>query len=238
MCSRDILGGDMSVCGRLLAGTAICAFLQSFTPASADVVNANLSGATIQTLGPNPVGYTANSTPFTAAISYDSNTTGTQYAIYPYITQYFIAITSYTVTLGPSIYTGSTGIIDVYFNAPNGLDAISFQLQNPTGPAINGYVPTEFDFSLRDFSGTAFQNGALPTSFVLSEFESGAFGQGGGSDTLFFTNSYQFFGTLSDANASVAVVPEPSTWAMMIMGFAGLGFMVYRRKSKPALMAV
>jgi hypothetical protein len=32
-------------------------------------------------------------------------------------------------------------------------------------------------------------------------------------------------------------VPEPSTWAMMLLGFVGLGFMAYRRKSKPALMA-
>jgi hypothetical protein len=32
-------------------------------------------------------------------------------------------------------------------------------------------------------------------------------------------------------------VPEPSTWAMMLLGFAGVGFMAYRRKSKPALMA-
>jgi hypothetical protein len=37
--------------------------------------------------------------------------------------------------------------------------------------------------------------------------------------------------------AAVASVPEPSTWAMMILGFAGVGFMAYRRKSKPALMA-
>src|ERR1700737_3929024 len=36
------------------------------------------------------------------------------------------------------------------------------------------------------------------------------------------------------AAASVSGVPEPSTWAMMILGFAGLGFMGYRRKSKPA----
>jgi CHRD domain/PEP-CTERM motif len=35
----------------------------------------------------------------------------------------------------------------------------------------------------------------------------------------------------------VAAVPEPSTWAMMILGFAGIGFMAFRRKSKPALMA-
>jgi PEP-CTERM motif-containing protein len=30
-----------------------------------------------------------------------------------------------------------------------------------------------------------------------------------------------------------AAVPEPSTWAMMILGFCGLGFMAYRRKSAP-----
>jgi hypothetical protein len=35
----------------------------------------------------------------------------------------------------------------------------------------------------------------------------------------------------------VGAVPEPSTWAMMLLGFAGIGFMAYRRKNKPALMA-
>jgi hypothetical protein len=28
-----------------------------------------------------------------------------------------------------------------------------------------------------------------------------------------------------------AAVPEPSTWAMMLLGFAGVGFMAYRRKN-------
>ena len=36
---------------------------------------------------------------------------------------------------------------------------------------------------------------------------------------------------------NVSAVPEPSTWAMMILGFAGLGFLAYRRNSKPALKA-
>ena len=31
--------------------------------------------------------------------------------------------------------------------------------------------------------------------------------------------------------ATVAAVPEPSTWAMMILGFIGVGFMAYRRKN-------
>ena len=32
-----------------------------------------------------------------------------------------------------------------------------------------------------------------------------------------------------------ASVPEPSTWAMMILGFAGIGFMAYRRSRRPAM---
>jgi Protein of unknown function (DUF642)/PEP-CTERM motif len=36
-------------------------------------------------------------------------------------------------------------------------------------------------------------------------------------------------GVLLDS-VSVAAVPEPSTWAMMILGFMGVGFMAYRRK--------
>jgi hypothetical protein len=36
-------------------------------------------------------------------------------------------------------------------------------------------------------------------------------------------NSYQ-------AGTFTAAVPEPSTWAMMILGFCGIGFMAYRRK--------
>jgi PEP-CTERM motif-containing protein len=42
-------------------------------------------------------------------------------------------------------------------------------------------------------------------------------------------------GTVDHVSFSSSV-PEPSTWAMMVLGFAGIGFMAYRRKSKPALM--
>jgi len=34
-----------------------------------------------------------------------------------------------------------------------------------------------------------------------------------------------------------AAVPEPSTWAMMILGFFGVGFMAYRRRNQAALAA-
>jgi PEP-CTERM motif len=38
----------------------------------------------------------------------------------------------------------------------------------------------------------------------------------------------------SDPNnvmGNIAAVPEPSTWAMIVLGFAGVGFLAYRRKS-------
>jgi hypothetical protein len=38
-------------------------------------------------------------------------------------------------------------------------------------------------------------------------------------------------------NAATPAVPEPSTWAMLLLGFAGIGFMAYRRKARPALAA-
>jgi hypothetical protein len=35
----------------------------------------------------------------------------------------------------------------------------------------------------------------------------------------------------------ISAIPEPSTWAMMLIGFAGLGFLAYRRQ-QPAATAV
>lgn len=43
---------------------------------------------------------------------------------------------------------------------------------------------------------------------------------------------------IADFTTATSAVPEPSTWAMMILGFVGIRFMTYRRKVKPALMAI
>jgi len=56
------------------------------------------------------------------------------------------------------------------------------------------------------------------------------------NDDIYADNSGQLLVSVTAPTISAAV-PEPSTWAMMLLGFAGIGFMAYRRKSKPALMA-
>jgi hypothetical protein len=47
-------------------------------------------------------------------------------------------------------------------------------------------------------------------------------------ESVTFTSSSNAFEV---ANFQVAAVPEASTWAMMILGFLGIGFMAYRRKN-------
>jgi hypothetical protein len=52
---------------------------------------------------------------------------------------------------------------------------------------------------------------------------------------IFFADRYN---VESELQFTVSAVPEPSTWAMMILGFAGVGFMTYRkRKNGIALSA-
>ena len=55
---------------------------------------------------------------------------------------------------------------------------------------------------------------------------------------------YQLYMSNSGANGvdfvltgEVSAVPEPSTWAMMILGFAGLGIMAYRRRGGAMIAA-
>lgn len=52
------------------------------------------------------------------------------------------------------------------------------------------------------------------------------------------TSTFTYQETVTyDYTPSVASVPEPSTWAMMLLGFVGLSFAAYCRKPKSALMA-
>jgi hypothetical protein len=57
----------------------------------------------------------------------------------------------------------------------------------------------------------------------------------------FLPNGYWSGGFIDNVSLSTQVtgaVPEPSTWAMMILGFAGVGFMANRRRNKTTMLRV
>jgi hypothetical protein len=79
------------------------------------------------------------------------------------------------------------------------------------------------------FSGPNITSLNTPYSYATtSQTESdGLFSSGG--DSLQLTDGEV---VVTDA------VPEPSTWAMMILGFAGIGFMAYRRKQNGTILSL
>jgi uncharacterized protein (TIGR03118 family) len=90
-----------------------------------------------------------------------------------------------------------------------------------------------FDPTTGAFLGTIpIDPGNGQTAGGLWSLAFGNAGNNGDPNTLFFTDGIN--GELGGLFGSIRAVPEPSTWAMLLLGFAGIGFMAYRRKSKPA----
>ena len=66
----------------------------------------------------------------------------------------------------------------------------------------------------------------------------GAMGNNGNPNTLYFTdgiNPNPVTGAADGFFGAITSVPEPSTWAMMLVGLAGLGFAARRRRSPLAI---
>jgi hypothetical protein len=72
-------------------------------------------------------------------------------------------------------------------------------------------------------------SGGLSSLFQVAEVN-------GANDETVFVSGASISCTGPSCTIITTGVPEPSTWAMMLLGFAGVGFMAYRRKAKPALM--
>jgi hypothetical protein len=117
----------------------------------------------------------------------------------------------------------------VSFFTLNG-DSIAAQLTaalvaNP--PVRNGEI-----YYTVDLPGTVFSD----LSTGVSKFALGFTGQGEG---LLGPSNYVLFG-LDFATLTVTTepaIPEPSTWAMMVLGFIGLGLVSYRASRKSAVAA-
>jgi hypothetical protein len=113
----------------------------------------------------------------------------------------------------------------------NAGDTIVFEMQDLSS-GKNWFTDNALNSDSLDHAYmTAFAGGLIGTSVVpASRYIGFEDATGCGSDWNY--QDLQFYAS----TGSVSAVPEPSTWAMMIFGFAGVGLMAYRRKqSRPAL---
>jgi hypothetical protein len=211
----------------LLALTA--AALLSAAPASAAVVYQDSAGAPLQNyLGRLGMDFQVNSPIFVTALGAFDN--GVQSNLNG-VSGNGVTVALFNVTtstqIGPSAFFNSAGSY-----AQIGGDA--FQM-------VNGFIlgPGEYSIvSVNDQNSNAYGN---PNGFQTLD-------NLGGAITFNGPSRYDSSTTLGlpttadgapvdryDAGTFMAsAVPEASTWAMMILGFVGIGFMTYRRKGQPS----
>jgi hypothetical protein len=126
---------------------------------------------------------------------------------------------SFSFTAGPETLTNLT------YNPSSGFSHLDFTTDASgkiTGWDITVALGGGGEFILRNEPGDM-----LDEAFVGANFKGDAN----------FDPSEAFARNSAAGQFAVAAVPEPSTWAMMILGFCGLGFMAYRRKQKLTLSA-
>jgi PEP-CTERM motif len=141
---------------------------------------------------------------------------------------------------------------NVYFGNSSG-STIGFEITNGDvfTPGVPGTSPLAYSYAVytNTTTGVTGIEFALPDS--LFEGPIGTTGVNAGlspGDPLYLRISQSFGYTAVGGTANfgpddlgvvtlTASVPEPSTWAMMVLGFAGVGFMAYRRKSAAVRLA-
>jgi hypothetical protein len=160
-------------------------------------------------------------------------------------------------------FTGTTVDSGNIIRASGGQAEIEGALNGATQNPNDTLLLSSLNFGLA--SGTfnnlelnIFGGNAVSVNFAVTDNENQVFNF---SNTLGNgSNSFGFQGTLGESIKSIsltfvgggvddvqqirldeamtAAVPEPSTWAMMILGFAGVGFMAYRRRPTGSLRIV
>ncbi len=148
---------------------------------------------------------------------------------------------SITGSTDPGLASGSYEFVTTYLGTPIGAGGTQIQSEsNPSNPNFFFY-----SFLAPSVDVTVYLTGTPDGSYTIPLVTNGAFDGPGFS---FFTPSDTCSGltTLPCSQNNVGLtpgssfsgaaeitittnVPEPSTWAMMLLGFAGLGYAGYRR---------
>jgi hypothetical protein len=101
-------------------------------------------------------------------------------------------------------------------------------------PGTKGTASNSTSVGSADFSH---YEGSTPIALsYLADAPYGSYGGSGAPSVLFFGGSASAGGTFEVAY-TYAAVPEPATWAMMSLGFAGIGVTAFRSKRNSAAIA-
>jgi len=126
-----------------------------------------------------------------------------------------LALWNFEFSVNPGTLTGTTALLTI--TGPGGILAFNPTIIPDNTPAFGSFDQNS-------------ENLGFPLFGFFLNFDPNATGLYSFDLKLFSSENIQ----LADVSIQVNAIPEPSTWAMLILGFAGIGFMAYRRKSQPA----
>ena len=235
---------------KLLLGTIVASLFAASSPASAVVIDvlytAKVTGNHIDGAGVfGAVGGNLAGASITVEFKFDvSQANWYTYATassHPWLMVNAPGATVTTTINGHSItFQGTLGNRDEYSNGPSNCGPTFCGNMGQAVVDTHGYVfgsaSGQFPLSLE----TPF---VMTTDYLNGKNIGGifVFGNSNGTTDIGWGNPLSNFPTSESVVVSLGTmtsgVPEPSTWAMMIFGFAGVGFMAYRRKSKTAVTA-
>ncbi|MEH2517640.1 hypothetical protein V1277_006382 [Bradyrhizobium sp. AZCC 1588] len=220
-----------------IALTALLGSFLTLAPANAAIVSYGFTGVV------SFEGYSNYNSPigsaFSGEFSYDAAVAPTAVfpnvdgsgALYPALVSFSVQFqgvsASYTGASGASVYVQNESPFSSFANDVFQIN-VGSSSEITASPVTGLTYMTSMRIYLSDVTSQGLSSSSLPTSFNLADF----------GDTRVILDSFgiQLQGRLTTLT-QVAAVPEPSTWAMMILGFAGVGYMTYRRRKVAALAA-
>jgi hypothetical protein len=139
-----------------------------------------------------------------------------------------VPVTALSLTATPGIYQGGTFGLGSLENLVNGYNDLNGP--NTTNFAILDAITSQFGGVGLGLTFPYPGGGAIATT-TLSQFGEATYDVFNAGGQMIASEA------LSGTVTPVAGVPEPSTWAMMLVGFAGLSFAGYRRtRARPAAL--
>lgn len=205
----------------LFAAAAAALGILSATPGYAAIVTMTFSGTydSSQSKGGTVDGIAQNSE-LTASGSLSFDSSALSFIGNGNNEQIYAGPVTFSAIVGSNSYS-ATSLVHFYLSDANSLpnqyfeaDALppAIQLGNSVTMGLDSSSSTPSLFGSSADPGSFFRHSIAGEFFLQENLQDN-------SSTLVF-----------DVRTNVSAVPEPSTWAMMILGFLGVGVMAYRKK--------